>query len=991
MQYVKWKWCLYLCLMYINVPWVLCAQPTLSSNSYRWKFAEKLAGVVNEVSAAEGLPERVASSQELKELLERISDRFDLIDLTARVDHHLIVIDGVRAKKIRSIQIVGTLGDLSSAMVREMRNRFLRQVYTSESVETILRASSDFLRYSGFPNASVSISSREVSESLDIQLQVSIANPCVISEVRILPEDRGEVARRLNLVGEVCQLSAIRERVRTTEQALVADGYLNAKLEMLPLDYGDQLESASVRISSSLGKKVMFLVEDDSQLLSFRSLLEDSSGSSIGTFTSSVEETESEIRRHFLKLGYEDVNVSSPVVTQINQDTEQYKFKVTRGPFYTLKSVTFSGNTRFSQRELWDMLGYSSLAFSTEKLDREDIENRLERVKRLYRENGFLDMKVASIRYSKKASLGTVECFVLIQEGMQRKFQGHYISGLKYFERLDIQKHLPLAQGNPLDLAAVLEYKNTILAKYQDAGFLQAEVKVDLSHKRRLRWIDTHVNVSVNEKQRTRIRSIEILGLVKTATVVVQRELQFEEGDFLSLEALSRTRRKLLDLGIFRSVQVSPYAISKRDYIAGEQQFVDIVVDLTEADLGYVAFGPGYSLAKGFRYSSEFSFSNFDGHARKVTIRAGISEERKQVKITDDKKGELKTLLGRKLSLSFLEPYVWNLPVDGKFSFIHQATAAQLWQISNRFQFSVLSKLDWLLEGLSMEPIYIYKLNQDLGPTSLNDSLVATGNAEIGSVGVKFVLDRRNDPSWPTSGYLAVVNETLARPYFLGDFSYLRNHFGGVAFLALSEQLVWRNKAYFTIFSDVERQGSKLGGVLPYSERLSAIGTSGVRGFVRELGPYVRLPDGSKEAIRGTRRTLLTTELRWRFDGNKAFHVFMDSGTTFLSDSELGKFRRFFEQSGRQDIRVESNIGYSHAKLIENPEFLLSKHYASTGFGFSFITPIGPFEVQVAWPMVEPKSDICLAQADCFPRGKQQEKWYKNFQLYFNIGADQAG
>lgn len=966
-------------------------------NTYRWKFSHK----TEELAKGEilvGIPETVSSSQDLSKLLGQLSERFDLIDLSAkRVGKNMVEIDGTKAKRIRSIQISGTVDDITSVMAREMRSRFLRLVYTSESDENILRSASDFLRNSGFPNASVSISSREVNHNLDIKLKIMIENPCVIDQVRVLPQAQGLVSSLLKLEGEVCQLNAIRERVRMAEQKLVSDGYLQAKLELLPLKYGPGLETAVIRVIATLGEKIIFLVEDESEILTFQSLVDEGGPQSVGAFSSSVEETESEIKRHFLKLGYEDVRVEGPHIIRVDEYTREYKFRVIRGPLYALKSVTFSGNSSFSQRTLWETLDYSTLlAFSTQKLDREDLLNRLEKVKKLYRETGYLDMKVASIRYAKDSNLGSVEAFVLINEGVQRKFQQQTVLGANYFSQKRLQQLLDIRKGQPLNLDKVLEYRDKLQSLYQDHGFLKVDVKVDLSHRRRLRWIDTDVKVSIREGPRTKIRNVDVLGLVKTSEEVVTRELLFNEGDYLSLVDLASTRRKLVDLGIFRSVQVSPHEIQTRTDFAAGEHYVDVVVELVEGDLGIVAFGPGYSLAKGFRYTSEFSLANFDGNARKITVRGGFSEERNQLKITDDASGHLKTLLGRNFSLSFLEPYLWGFPVDGKFSFLHKAVADNLWRISNRFQFSVFSKLDWICDGLTVEPNYTYKLRQDLGPQDLTNILVATGNGKIGSIGVKFVLDRRDEPSWPTEGFLAVVDENLARPYFGGEFSYLRNHFGGVGFYSLSNSLVLRNKAHFTIFTNIVREGDKLNSVLLDSERLSAIGGSGVRGFSEELGPYVEL-DNSEEGgatkkvmLRGNRRSLLTSELRWRLNDTWATHLFVDSGTTFLSDDELAKFDSFYTERG-DGARVESNIGYSHAKLFSRPDYLVRKHYWGAGVGLSIITPIGPIELQLAVPISEPKSRQCqLETSSCYSRGSQDKKWYNNYQLYFNIGADQA-
>ena len=58
------------------------------------------------------------------------------------------------------------------------------------------------------------------------------------------------------------------------------------------------------------------------------------------------------------------------------------------------------------------------------------------------------------------------------------------------------------------------------------------------------------------QQDSTEIKSIEIEGNEKTAAQVINQELVIREGDEFDPEAMELSRQNIMDLGLFRSVEV---------------------------------------------------------------------------------------------------------------------------------------------------------------------------------------------------------------------------------------------------------------------------------------------------------------------------------------------------------------------------------------------------------------------------------------------------
>src|SRR5690606_36241963 len=129
--------------------------------------------------------------------------------------------------------------------------------------------------------------------------------------------------------------------------------------------------------------------------------------------------------------------------------------------------------------------------------------------------------------------------------------------------------------------------------QYIRSGYSYCDVRLGIQSSEELREVLTTVMVTIEEGERVRIGQIGIVGLMKTDPKVIRRELTFQSGDWYNPEDLSESRTRLMNLGIFRSVQISP---ADRIAYLDKENVLDLVVEIYEGSAGNVSFGPGYNL-----------------------------------------------------------------------------------------------------------------------------------------------------------------------------------------------------------------------------------------------------------------------------------------------------------------------------------------------------------------------------------------------------------
>ena len=140
---------------------------------------------------------------------------------------------------------------------------------------------------------------------------------------------------------------------------------------------------------------------------------------------------------------------------------------------------------------------------------------------------------------------------------------------------------------------------------------------------------------------------------------------------------------------------------------------------------------------------------------------------------------------------------------------------------------------------------------------------------------------------------------------------------------------------------------------------------------------------GGRQLLGGTRKFPYNLEIHKRSGEKMSSGPFLDAGNVFLGDDEIKKLKSFGD-----DLTIEDNFKTSIADLLTNPLMSLRKNYASWGISGSFLTPLGPFSISIAWPFHEPQSDNCLKRKICYTRQKDSSHWLMRGKVSATVGSE---
>ena len=952
----------------------------------------------------------IASPGELMQLLEDVGRKTDFLELEAKFIASGIggsfLISGRHAQVVGEVEVESSLRDLR-AQLKVMAQNVEGQVDTPEMRAKVESNFVGYLKSRGYFEAKVSVKPVDEGSYVVYRAIVAEGEPCIIEKVdRGLKLPAGVSAGVA--VGDICDQEAIRQSVDRLLEAMRARGYNQARIELAGLTRHLERNTATVHIGGVLGKRIRYQVRDRSTTLRIDDLFAQDELSGIDPTIVGPDAMAAELTRRYRSRGFSDVAVTGPKQERPSDDEVVYVFDVDPGVQYILRGINFEGGQRFSYRELIGLMNIKGFWQNTSApLDPDVIRTGVDSIKAKYQAAGFWDVVVRDRPPSRDRDTGSAQLTIAITEGEQRVLGSIQVQGAKFLDPGELLR-LPEEDGAlsidvPLDRSALFKLQQSIKTKYFEAGFLYADVKLDMSFRAERKKILVDVVVEVFEGKRVKIGNISVAGLARTKSKVVMRELRFETGDWYDPGKITDSRRALVGLGLFRSVQILPL---DRNALADEDPELDILVDVREGKAGTVSFGPGWSLGDGYRFNTEATYSNIGGVGRQVSVRAGFTQELRQVAIGSS------TLVGRNIGAGYVEPYIFDQPFDFTISANNQARSTEsAWEISRAGEVALTRKLRWLGASSHASLFYGQKLTrQESG--EIQKSPLLSDDVRVGFVGIRANIDKRNDPTWPTRGYTLIPELSLARFDLGGELRYLRSDIGYARYFGFGSRFVLALGASLTTFHDVERRGEDRSlDLLPPSERLYVGGADTVRGFrERSLGPIVRSPhlnqdgfwDCSYQNTRsgGSRRVVLKTEGRYRLSETLAATAFFDNGNVFFSKEESDRFTRAFsdpvEVSGSDSgcpagsaLRsIEDNNGYSITDLERRPRRLWSDHYSSYGTSLNFLTAIGSVNLAYGLPLHEPQTDACEGNDSlCYPRGKQSGFWLARGEFHLNVGA----
>ena len=567
---------------------------------------------------------------------------------------------------------------------------------------------------------------------------------------------------------------------------------------------------------------------------------------------------------------------------------------------YEIRKVVFFGNETLSGTQLENVMMLKGVGLLKKKLTRKEpalfnrnlVEMDLERIRKTYQREGFLDAGVSLLPPSVNDKRKTLVLQIKIDEG--EPFTNDTIIVLFYKPDTklnsdslssEIIKSIGLKRGYRFRDEGLEDCEEIIRNIFRNKGY--AYCKVDHEIKLNMRQRSVGVTFKVALGPECHFGETSVIGNNYIAEKHILKELRYKQGETYNKALLVKTRKDLNNLDVFQMVSVLP---QKNDSLP--DRAIPITIFVSEVPRTKTRIGLGYGTEDKFR-----AFLNFQARG----IFHGIRRLDLNLKHS--------ALEPYHASLQWIQPRLFGNRSDISVNPFFKRNTEPGYDIR---MYGVNVPLSYRFNGFANSSFMFYKQNVKLNVGDVSSELSNRESDKYLYSKSGFTISGNYNNSSPRFSPRNGIN--LAAAYklngylFGGDFNYSRVVVDFRTYLDLGKPaLALRAKAGGINSSDAE-------GYIPVEDRFYTGGSSSVRGWNRaELGPKRDdgTPSGGKSILEGN------IELRYPILKNFSLVAFVDAGNVW-----------------------KGPFNYSFNELA----------YA-TGGGIRFDTPIGPIRFDVGIPV----------------------------------------
>lgn len=305
-------------------------------------------------------------------------------------------------------------------------------------------------------------------------------------------------------------------------------------------------------------------------------------------------------------------SVAEVTVTNVNETSVLIKFDVNKGDPITITNISFKGAKALDKDELSDVIANKETdVYFTWFFGRNDGEMNFEqlsfdspRIRDLYLQNGYLDVKVTAAFSKVDFNTNTASVEYTIVEGNQYTVNNTIV----YLEEsiLNVDNLYPefnLQKADIFNIASLRKDQEYIKTQVADKGYAFTNVQFDIKPNNETKTVDLVYNVTPGDK--VYINDVIISGNSRTLDRVVRRNVYLAPKDLYSLTDFKDTENKLKRTGFFETVTV------KQERVTSDS--MNILVNVTEAATGNITLGGGYGSYDGFLFNIGISDKNILG------------------------------------------------------------------------------------------------------------------------------------------------------------------------------------------------------------------------------------------------------------------------------------------------------------------------------------------------------------------------------------------
>lgn len=570
-------------------------------------------------------------------------------------------------------------------------------------------------------------------------------------------------------------------------------------------------------------------------------------------------------------------------------------YRIDEGERKYIKEVELIGNSKVETKKIRKNM-YSKpkylLSFITKRglFKIEEIERDSDRIKAVYIDNGYLDIKVSEpgIRYNEEKD-GYVVSFS-IEEGLQYKVSRITFSGELAGDQDEIRPKLELLPDSVFSSFVLQSDIGKVTDFYGDKGYAFANVTPDVRLDKANNLVS--VDYSIEKGKEVYIRNINILDNTRTRDHVVRRELSLQEQSLYSVSKLRAARYEAARLGYFEdNVEVLTHRVE------GTEDLLDVDVKVEERPTGFFSFGGGVSSVENFLFSGQIQESNLFGYGKTLSLDAQIGGVTKA------------------LSLNYRDPYFfgtnWLFDVS---LYAHDRDYRDFERSARGISLGVGRRIKRYFQVRVFQEFSQQDVHNVRGDAQL---VLSETERTIVSTGLGLSWDKRNNYLDPTKGFLLSTSVEYAG-LFAGNTDFIKYNATAKSWIPFWKSTYFAARANYGLLHLIDA-----GDDLVVEERFFLGGPNTLRGFrYRRVGPRRPTDTGGYVIIGGVQQILASLDFVVPLSktvGLKAV-AFFDIGNSFDQD-----------------------------EFSLNPSNLRK----DAGFGIRWISPLGPMKLDIGFPIGE--------------------------------------
>ncbi len=617
-----------------------------------------------------------------------------------------------------------------------------------------------------------------------------------------------------------------------------------------------------------------------------------------------IDRAEQEIKRQYVSRGYYAAEVTT-TVTPVDANRVSITFTVDEGPTAKIRQINIVGNKAFKEGDLRDEMQLSTpnwLSWYTKNdlYSKQKLTADLEALRSFYLDRGYLEFAIESTQVSITPDKKDIYLTLNIHEGEQYKVSDIKLTGELLGKQAEMEKLIKLKQGDVFSSAKLSSTTKSITDLLGTYGYAFATINPQPQINQKDRTVA--LTLVVDPGRRVYVRRVNVVGNSKTRDEVVRREMRQMEASWFDGEKLQLSQNRVNRTGYFTDANITT------EDVPGTTDQVDVNVNVTEKPTGQINLGVGFSSTDKLVLSAGIRQDNVFGSGTSLGLDVNTSKSNRTIAVTQFDPYFTVDGISRSTELYYRTYRPLYYTGDQDYRVVQQG---------GNVKFGVpFSETDTVFFGIGYERTTIDVTTNT--PLAYQNYVAKNGRITNNfPITIGWSKDQRDSALVPTRGRYQQANLEFGIPG--GDLQYFRAYYQHQYFYPLS-------KSFTMAFNNEIGYGHGYGGKdFPVFKNYYAGGIGSVRGYETSTpGPR----DANGVAIGGASK----------FVGNVEF-IFPLPGSGV-----------------DRTVRLFTFFDYGNV-FAEGQPYKLGDMRYSTGFGLSWLSPIGPLKISMGFPIKRKTED----------------------------------